>query len=163
MTNQIKQINEITQNLAKFFDVTDREFIKRNGEFFVERANAVRNVERCNDFVENHKARVRAAGGATILRLIEHRGLDDVKEQGEKQAKRIINTRNKSLAIKLEKIGITKVVDSKIEFCADGFHGSFKVETDQGIKRIEIDTIIAGGHNIQCIHNRTLFKVKESA
>ena len=126
MTNQIKQINEITQNLAKFFDVTDREFIKRNGEFFVERANAVRNVERCNDFVENHKARVRAAGGATILRLIEHRGLDDVKEQGEKQAKRIINTRNKSLAIKLEKIGITKVVDSKIEFCADGFHGSLK-------------------------------------
>tara|TARA_R110000796_G_C14552092_1_gene433965 strand:- start:1414 stop:1902 length:489 start_codon:yes stop_codon:yes gene_type:complete len=151
-----KNINKIKESLEKFFTVTDKEFIKRNGEFFVERAKAVRKVD-------GWKASVEAAGGRTILRLIEHRGLDDVFEQGTKQAQRVINTRNKSLAAKLEKIGITKVVDSKVGFCTDGFHGSFKVETDKGTKNIEIDTIIAGGHNIQCIHNRTLFKVKESA
>lgn len=68
-----------------------------------------------------------------------------------------IEARNAKIASKITAVGVTEgeVIRSK-----DGFNGLFKVNTNEGTKYIYIDTIIAGGYNIQCMHYRTLVKVK---
>lgn len=35
-----------------------------------------------------------------------------------------------------------------------------EVNTESGIKRVKIETILAGGYNVQCLHYRTLVNVK---
>jgi hypothetical protein len=94
-----------------------------------------------------------------------HYGYDDngynssVKELAIKDAKRTLKARDAKLAIKLEKIGVTKIVDSKVNYTEDGFHGAYKVGTNSGDKKIVLQTIVAGGYNIQCAHYRTLINI----
>lgn len=78
----------------------------------------------------------------------------------EKNNKNNSEKRNAKIAAQLEKAGITEVLSGGIEWNADGFNGTFSVNTDQGFKRVTVETVYAGGYNIQCFHLRVLVKIK---
>jgi len=86
--------------------------------------------------------------------------IEMINELMEKNHRVTIEKRNASITKKLEKVGVTEVIDEEFVYTKDGFNGVFAVNTDVGIKRVTIDTIYAGGYNIQCLHLRVLVKVK---
>lgn len=83
-----------------------------------------------------------------------------IEEFMEKNCEATAKKRNASIARKLEKAGVTEVINEDYTYTKDGFNGCFVVETDKGRKVATVDTIYAGGYNIQCLHLRVLVRVK---
>lgn len=101
----------------------------------------------------------RVAGGKTLAEKLKGISSQMTIDIAIKDAQAVINARNAKMAKKLEQSEITKIVDNNIEVNSDGFNGSFLVDTNKGRKWVRINTIIAGGYNIQALHYRTLVKV----
>lgn len=68
--------------------------------------------------------------------------------------------RNASIAKKLEAAGVTEVLETTFTHTNDGFNGLFVVMTNAGRKVVTVNTVYAGGYNVQCLHLRVLTKVK---
>ena len=100
------------------------------------------------------------AGGKTWYNAFEGRNAQMIEELMEKNHKATIKARNAKIAAKLTKAGVTELLTSETGWTRDGFNGAFLVNTDAGQKRVKIETIYAGGYNIQCLHLRVLVHVK---
>lgn len=100
------------------------------------------------------------AGGKSWYTILTGRNATMIDEFVTKNCAAIVASRNASITHKLEKAEVTEVTDSKFARTKDGYNGVFHVETNKGRKIVTIDTIYAGGYNIQCLHMRCLVKVK---
>jgi len=190
----IKNIEKMAKDLEKALAPTDTIYINRLIEYYEARHKAMRTFKSTADWGSNnfYKELFAVSGGKTLFTKLEYEpapycdfqdkrspeydakkplhGYDDngynprVKELAIKDASKTLKARNIRLATKLRKEEVTEILDSKVKYTIDGFHGVYNVNTNNGKKTIKLDTIVAGGYNIQCAHYRTLFYfLKQSA
>ena len=100
------------------------------------------------------------AGGKTWYNIFNNNSQDSINEFLQKNAKARSEKRNAKIALKVQESGATAVTSGDVIFCNDGFDGVFTLETDKGTKTLTISTVLSGGYNIQCLHYRTLVKIK---
>lgn len=100
------------------------------------------------------------AGGKTWFQAFNGRNAEMIEEFVAKNCAAVAAKRNAAIAKKLNAAGVTEVVSTEFASTADGFNGVFVVMTDAGRKVVTVQTIYAGGYNIQCAHMRVLTKVK---
>jgi len=158
---------KIINNLCEVFASMDAEVLAASQIWAKGRVAALREFresEECKALRrDQHKfyARLFAiAGGKTWYNAFDGRNATMIEELMEKNCAAVVKKRNATIAAKLEKAGVTEVVSESYTHTKDGFDGVFVVNTDAGRKCVTINTIRAGGYNIQCLHLRVLVKVK---
>ena len=96
------------------------------------------------------------SGGKTWYRLLSETSAASLASVIRKNVDGLIASRNNRIIKALEKKGITEIQDFELTERSDGYEGTFNVDGHV----VTIKTILAGGYNIQCLHARTLIKVK---
>lgn len=100
------------------------------------------------------------AGGKTWYNIFNGHSSVMIDEFVKKNCEAIAQKRNASITAKLVKAGVSEVLSQTYTHTNDGFDGTFIVNTNKGRKVVTINTIRAGGYNIQCLHLRVLVRVK---
>lgn len=157
----------LLNNLNEVFAPMDAEVLVASQAWAKGRVTALREYKMSDEYKEQrldqHKLYARLfaiAGGKTWYNAFDGRSLSMIEELMVKNCESIVKKRNAAIVAKLEKAGVTEVVSETYNRTKDGFDGVFVINTDAGRKVVTINTIRAGGYNIQCLHLRVLVKVK---
>jgi hypothetical protein len=168
MERNMPVFEQMTNTLEEIFVEIDTNYIADMVKWGLGRKAALREFKARPDHSKEYRLdpwgvfeqMCRLCGGKTWYNVFNENGDAGVEAFMIKNSKGVITSRNAKIAMKLEKVGATEIKSQSFARTSDGFDGFFVVQTDAGEKRISINTIIAGGYNIQCIHQRTLVKVK---
>lgn len=95
-------------------------------------------------------------GSRGLMDTILYRSWSDAVDKINKSTQSKIDRRNTQIIKALEKKGVSEIPEFELVECSDGLEGYFEVAGNQ----VMIRTILAGGYNIQCLHARTLVKIK---
>lgn len=165
MTNEIATAAIITK-LNEFFVDMDAAVLVKTQAWAQARVAAIKEFKASAEYQEmryNQHAlyhRLFAiAGGKSWYNVFNGTNAEFVERFMRENHEATIEQRNIAITKKLIKAGVFEVISDEFSRTSDGFHGTFVVGTDAGVKRITIKTIEAGGWNIQCWHLRTLVKI----
>lgn len=157
----------ITTRLDELLAPMDAEVLEATQEWAKDRAQALREFKTSDEYkaISRDASRLygrmfEIAGGKTWYRVFNGNSQAIIAEFVAKNCAAIVAKRNASIAAKLAKAGANEVISEELARTKDGFNGTFVINTDAGRKVVTIDTIMAGGYNIQCLHLRVLVKVR---
>ncbi|KAI9549455.1 hypothetical protein GHT06_001855 [Daphnia sinensis] len=155
-------IKTIMNSLETFFAEQDAKVADGEVKWAFERAAAMKEFKsnpenrKMNQYSYYEKL-FAVAGGKTWYNIFDGRNATMIEELVRKNSKSKNDKRNARIAAKLLKSGVTEVTDAKVAYCQDGFRGHFVVNGD---KIVTVESILVGGYNIQCLHQRVLVNVK---
>jgi hypothetical protein len=162
-------VTAIIKSLDEVFSPMDAEVLAATKVWAEERMAAVA-AFRASDEAKEYLARrdswgyydrvFALAGGKSWYQALNGRNQAGREEVVTKNCAAIAAKRNAGIAKKLQAAGVTSVESTTYTRTTDGFDGTFVVLTDAGRKVVTVNTIRAGGYNIQCLHLRVLTKVK---
>lgn len=160
-------INTIMEQLNGVFTEMDAKVLENTQAWAKERKQAIREFwqsDRPKELRGNQWALYRElheiAGGKTWYKVLHQTSMESVEKFVTKNCAAVATSRNAGIAKKLIKAEVTEVISNEVSRTADGFNGIFRVNTNAGIKVVRVQTIYAGGYNIQCLHLRVLVTVK---
>lgn len=112
------------------------------------------------DYLAEKQRLIEQVGGKTWFNVFDTYSTASVIDFVQKNCANVAKKRNEKITKKLNEAGITEVISNEFTSTSDGFNGVFVVKCDTGEKCVTIQSILAGGYNIQCLHHRVLCKVK---
>lgn len=159
MTNAIKTI---AASLENFFAEQDAKIADADVAWAMGRVEAIAafkasDARKTMDKYAYYDHLFAVAGGKTWYQAFEGRNAQMIEELVRKEAKNTAAKRNHKIAKKLTDNGVEEVTSANVAYCQDGFRGVFIINGD---RRVTVESILAGGYNIQRLHQRVLVKVK---
>lgn len=157
-------VQEIMNKLDEIFAEMDAKVLESSKKWALERQAAVYEFLRSDEAKEmkmqKYQKAFDIAGGKGWYNVIYGNSDEYILAFVEKNCAAIVKKRNANIAKKLEKAEVKEVISNEFSRSNDGFNGVFHVKCDNGVKKVSIESIYAGGYNIQCLHQRVLVKVK---
>lgn len=159
-------MNNITNALAVFFSESDKADADRSVQWAKERITAIRVFKGSDEanqlfakgaFGGYYPALFAVAGGKTWYHIFNGRSFASIEEIVRKKCAAKAEKRNIMIAKKIIKAGIIEITSAEVRYSHDGFTGTFKVND----RWVTIQVILAGGYNVQCLHNRVLVNVSK--
>jgi len=152
-------LNEINKAFAKL----DALMYTKQLKWVLERKNALKEYEAAYCLKPKSEQNIwvkypemhRLCGGKTWYGIIADNSVKMLPQIIRKNVDALIAKRNARIIAALNKKDITEIEPFELEEYGDGFEGVFYVDGHC----VSIRTILAGGYNIQCLHQRTLIKV----
>lgn len=158
-------MNHIAARLCESFVSFDARVLAATQEWALARATELREFQASDErkALGRNQYRLYAklfeiAGGKTWYALLNNSNAR-IEQLVIKHCAVAAAKRNLAIEKKLVKAGVTDITGESVVFSSDGFNGLYEVATPTGACHVKIATIVAGGHNIQCLHLRVLVTV----
>lgn len=170
-----------TAEVKAFIEKIAAEFAPLDAEILVEKMAAAVKMIEANEALSKRRDEMRASGDPVLMKqardsywvnarrleifgsqqmIAQAYSVKNLQQFMTKMHNAAIEKRNVTIANKLIKEGIVSVEGFVKGWSKNGFNGTFHIQTEKGLKVVNIRTIIAGGYNIVVRHYRVLVTVK---